>query len=386
MKGDPNKLGFSTRAVHAGQPPDPTTGSVAVPIYATSTYVADELGKHKGFEYARVQNPTRSALEENVAALEGGVSGHAFASGMASISAILTLVGAGDHIVASRNVYGGTYRLFTQILERYDLEFSWVDTTDLANIEAAMTERTKLLFIETPTNPMMEVTDIAGAVAIAKARGALTIVDNTFMSPYFQRPIEQGADIVMHSATKFLNGHSDALGGVLVAAHQEQGEWFAFVQKSAGAVLGPFDSFLVLRGIKTLAVRMERHERSGRAVAAFLDGHDKVSRVLYPGLSDHPGHELHQRQATGFGALISFDLGSHDAAKTFLDALQVMSLAESLGGVETLISQPATMTHASVPPEKRAELGITDGLVRVSIGLEDESDLIGDLEQALARL
>ncbi len=386
MKGDPNKLGFSTRAVHAGQPPDPTTGSVAVPIYATSTYVADELGKHKGFEYARVQNPTRTALEENVAALEGGRSGHAFASGMASISAILTLIKAGDHVVASRNVYGGTYRLFTQILERYDLSFSWVDTTDLANIEAAMTDRTRLVFLETPTNPMMEVTDIAGAVEIARDRGALTVVDNTFMSPYFQRPIEHGADVVMHSATKFLNGHSDALGGVLVAAHEKQSEWFAFVQKSAGAVLGPFDSFLVLRGIKTLPVRMERHERSGRAIAAFLAGHDKVTRVLYPGLPDHPGHALHQRQSSGFGALISFDLGSHESAKTFLDALQVMSLAESLGGVETLISQPATMTHASVPPEKRAELGITDGLVRASIGLEDEADLIEDLEQALARI
>ncbi len=386
MKGDPNKLGFSTRAVHAGQPPDPTTGAVSVPIYQTSTYAMDELGKHKGFEYARVQNPTRTALEENVASLESGHSGHAFASGMAAISAILTLVESGDHVVASRNVYGGTYRLFTQILERYNLTFSWVDTTSLDNIEAAMTERTRLLFLETPTNPMMEVSDIAGAARIGKAHGALTVVDNTFMSPYFQRPLELGADIVVHSATKFLNGHSDSLGGVLVAAREKEAEWFAFVQKSAGAVLGPFDSFLVLRGIKTLAVRMERHEVTGRAVAAHLDGHDKVARVLYPGLADHPGHQLHQSQATGFGALISFDLGSHESAKTFLDALEVMSLAESLGGVETLISQPATMTHASVPPEQRAELGISDGLVRVSVGVEDADDLIADLDQALARI
>ncbi len=386
MKGDLDKLGFSTRAVHAGQPPDPTTGAVSVPIYQTSTYAMEELGKHKGFEYARVQNPTRTALEQNVAVLEGGVSGHAFASGMAAISAVLTLVKSGDHVIVSRNVYGGTYRLFTQILERYGLSFSWVDSTEAGNIEAAMTPETRLVFIETPTNPMMEVSDIAAAAAIAHSHDALLVVDNTFMSPYFQRPLGLGADIVMHSATKFLNGHSDALGGVLVAAGQKEAEWFAFVQKSAGAVLGPFDSFLVLRGIKTLAVRMERHEQSGRAVAAFLDAHGKVERVLYPGLAEHPGHELQKRQASGFGALISFDLGSHQAAKTFLDRLRVMTLAESLGGVETLISQPATMTHASVPAERRAQLGITEGLVRVSVGLEDAADLIADLEQALAQV
>ena len=386
MKGDPNKLGFSTRAVHAGSPPDPTTGSVTVPIYQTSTYVLDELGKHKGFEYARVQNPTRTALEENVASLEGGLSGHAFASGMAAISTILTLFRAGDHIVASHNVYGGTYRLFTEVLEKFGLSFSWVNTRDLANIEAAMTEKTKLLFLETPTNPMMEVTDIAAASELAHSKGALVAVDNTFMSPYFQRPLELGADIVAHSATKFLNGHSDSLGGVLVAAGEKESEWFAFMQKSAGAVLGPLDCFLVLRGIKTLPVRMERHEKSGNAVAAYLNGHEKVVNVLYPGLADHPGHELQKRQANGFGALISFDLGSPDNAKVFLDGLEVMSLAESLGGVETLISQPSTMTHASVPPEDRAKLGITDGLVRVSVGLEDASDLISDLDQALARI
>jgi cystathionine gamma-lyase/cystathionine beta-lyase/cystathionine gamma-lyase/homocysteine desulfhydrase len=386
LKGDPSKLGFSTRAIHAGQAPDPTTGSVAVPIYQTSTYVMDELGKHKGFEYARVQNPTRTALEDNVASLESGVSGHAFASGMAAISAILTLVEAGDHVVATANVYGGTYRLFTQVLERYDLSFSWVDTSDLANVESAMTDKTKMLFLETPTNPMMGITDLAAASEIAHARGALVVVDNTFMSPYFQRPLELGADIVVHSATKFLNGHSDSLGGVVAVAGEKEAEWLAFIQKSAGAVLSPFDSFLVLRGIKTLPVRMEQHERSGRAVAEFLAGHDKVNRVFYPGLPDHPGHELQQRQSGGFGALISFDLGSHAGAKAFLDGLEVMSLAESLGGVETLISQPATMTHASVPTEERAKLGITDGLVRVSVGLEDSDDLLADLEQALSRV
>lgn len=386
MKGDTRNLGFSTRAVHAGQPPDPSTGSVSTPIYQTSTYVLDELGKHKGFEYARVQNPTRSALEANVASLEGGLSGHAFASGMAAISTITSLLSAGDHVVASHNVYGGTYRLFTQVLERYNLEFSWVDTSDLANVESAMRDNTKLLFLETPTNPMMEVTDIAGAAEIAHARGALVAVDNTFMSPYFQRPLELGADIVVHSATKFLNGHSDSLGGVLIAKNEAESEWFAFMQKSAGGVLGPMDSFLVLRGIKTLPVRMERHEQSGRKIAAFLDEHPKVVRVLYPGLATHPGHELQKRQAGAFGALISFDLGSHEKAKVFLDGLQILSLAESLGGVETLISQPATMTHASVPEEARLKLGITDGLVRVSVGLEDAEDLVADLERALAQV
>jgi cystathionine beta-lyase/cystathionine gamma-synthase len=386
MKGDSKNLGFSTRAIHAGQEPDPTTGAVNVPIYATSTYVQDELGKHKGFEYARVQNPTRTALEENIASLEGGASGHAFASGMAAISALMTMIKSGEHIVASHTVYGGTYRLLTQVLDRSGLQSTWVDTSDLDAVEAAITPQTRMVYVETPTNPLMGITDLAGAAEIAHRHGALLAVDNTFASPYFQRPLEHGADIVMHSATKFLNGHSDALGGLLVASRPVDGEWFAFVQKSAGGVLGPFDAFLTLRGIKTLEVRMEKHEANGRAMAEFLDGHPKVGRVFYPGLAAHPGHEVHQRQATGFGALISFDLGSVAAAKTVLDQLRVLSLAESLGGVETLISHPATMTHASVPAEERRRIGLGDGLVRVSVGLENITDLLTDLDQALAAL
>jgi cystathionine gamma-lyase/cystathionine beta-lyase/cystathionine gamma-lyase/homocysteine desulfhydrase len=384
MKGDSTDLGFSTRAIHAGQEPDPTTGAVNVPIYATSTYAQEALGKHKGFEYARVQNPTRSALEANIASLEGGRSGHAFASGMAAISALMTMLRSGEHVVASDTVYGGTFRLLTQVLDRYGLTSSWVDTGDLAAIEAAMTTQTRMVYVETPTNPMMGITDLAGAAQIAHRHDALLVVDNTFASPYFQRPIEHGADLVMHSATKFLNGHSDALAGLLVATRPEDGEWLAFVQKSAGGVLGPFDAYLTLRGIKTLAVRMERHEESGRAVAEFLDGHGKVAKVFYPGLEHHPGHAIHRRQATGFGALISFDVGSLTAAKTLLDRLRVLTLAESLGGVETLISHPATMTHASVPAADRLRLGISDGLVRVSVGLEDVADLLEDLDQALA--
>ena len=386
MKGDPKNKRFATRAIHAGQPPEATTGSVAVPIFQTSTYVHEELGRHKGYEYARVQNPTRQALEENLAVLEGGLQGHAYASGMAAISTLLTLLKAGEHAVCSRNVYGGTFRFFHQILERYDLRFTWVDSTDLDEIEKAMTPKTRLVYVETPTNPMMEVTDIAGAAAIAHRHGAILAVDNTFMSPYFQRPLGLGADVVVHSTTKFLNGHSDSIGGALISRSAEHADWFAFVQKSVGAILSPFDSFLVLRGIKTLEVRMQRHESSGRRLASFLNEHSKVPSVLYPGLEEHPGHEVQKRQATGFGALISFDVGSQQNAKQLLDSLEVMSLAESLGGVETLISHPASMTHASVPADRRAELGIVDGLVRVSVGLEDCDDLLTDLEQGLAKI
>lgn len=384
MKGDPKDLGFATRAIHAGQAPDPRTGSVAVPIYQTSTYVHDELGVHKGYEYARVQNPTREALEENMASLEGGLAGHAFASGMAAIQAIAMLLEAGDHAVVSRNVYGGTYRLFRQVLERYDLSFSWVDTTDLEAVETAMTPKTRLVFVETPTNPLMEVSDIAAIADLTHRHGALLAVDNTFMSPYFQRPIALGADLVVHSTTKFLNGHSDSVGGVIVSTREEEAEWFRFLIKSAGAILSPFDSFLVLRGIKTLAVRMECHETNARTLASFLADHPKVDDVRYPGLADHPGHELQKRQAKGFGALVTFDLGSHEAAKRFLDGLEVLSLAESLGGVETLISQPATMTHASVPREVRNELGISPGMVRMSVGIESVQDLQADLDRALS--
>ncbi|MCM2270459.1 MAG: PLP-dependent transferase, partial [Thermoanaerobaculia bacterium] len=301
MKGDWKTRGFATRAIHAGQHPDPTTGAVTTPIYATSTYVLDELGKHKGFEYARVQNPTRYALEANVAALEGGATGHAFASGMSAIAALLTLVRAGEHVVFSRNVYGGTYRFLTQVLSRYDVRSSWVDSRDLDAVRAAIVPETRMIYVETPTNPMMEITDIAGAAQLAKEKGLLLAVDNTFMSPYFQRPLELGADFVLHSTTKFLNGHSDSIGGALVAKSGEHGEWFAFVQKSEGAILSPFDSFLVLRGIKTLAVRMERHESNTRAIVARLAAHPKVRSVLWPGLPSHPGHAVQQRQATGFG-------------------------------------------------------------------------------------
>ena len=383
MKGDPRSFGFATRAIHAGQAPDPTTGAVTVPLYLTSTYVHDGLGEHKGFEYSRVQNPTRFALEDNVAALEEGISGHAFASGMAAIQALLTLVKAGEHVVASRDVYGGTYRFFTHVLERYGLRFSWVDATSVDAIAAAMEETTRLVYLETPTNPLMEITDLAAVAELAHARGALVAVDNTFLSPYLQQPLALGCDVVVHSTTKFLNGHSDSIGGVLVAKRKEDSDWFYFVQKSAGAVMSPFDSFLVLRGIKTLPVRMERHESNARAIAAFLADHPKVRKVLYPGLPTHPGHDIQQRQARGFGGMISFDLGDYDAAKRLLDRLEVMSLAESLGGVETLISHPATMTHASVPAERRRELGIGDGLVRISVGIEDLPDLLGDLERGL---
>ncbi len=384
MKGDTKNLGFSTRAIHAGQAPDPTTGSVTVPIYQTSTYIHEELGVHKGYEYARVQNPTREALQDNIADLEGGIAGHAFASGMSAIATLLTTVKTGEHVVCSQNVYGGTYRFFHHILERYGLSFSWVNSPDLGEIERAMTPKTRLVYIETPTNPMIEVTDIAGAARIAHSHGAKLAVDNTFMSPYFQRPLEHDADFVIHSTTKFLNGHSDSIGGALVAKSADDAEWFSFVQKSEGAILSPFDSFLVLRGIKTLGVRMDRHEINARAVADLLKRHPKVRSVLYPGLADHPGHDLQKRQASGFGALIAFDLGSEDAARSFLNRLQVLSLAESLGGVETLISHPASMTHASVPVERQAKLGITRGMIRVSVGIEDLNDLLADLDRALS--
>jgi cystathionine beta-lyase/cystathionine gamma-synthase len=384
VKGDPRKLGFSTRAIHAGQPPEATTGAVTVPIFQTSTYVQDGLDDNKGYEYARVDNPTREALEANVAALEGGLAGHAFASGMAAISALMTLWSAGDHIVVSQDVYGGTYRLFTKVLERYGLRFSWVDATNPETVAAAMTAETRMVFLETPTNPLMQISDIAAISELAHARGAIVAVDNTFLSPYLQRPLELGADVVIHSATKFLNGHSDLLSGILVSSRPEHAEAFRFAQKCSGGVPSPFECFLVLRGLKTLAVRMERHEANARAIADFLDGHPKVMRVLYAGLPNHPGHELQNRQARGFGSMITVDMGSREAAAQLLGRVRVLSLAESLGGVESLISHPASMTHASVEPERRRRLGITEGLVRLSIGIEDLDDLMADLDQALA--
>jgi len=384
MKGDPKDLGFSTRAVHAGQPPEPVTGAVAVPIFQTSTYVAPALGENTGYEYARVQNPTRQALEENIAALEGGHGGHAFVTGMAAIQTLMTFLHTGDHAVVSRNTYGGTFRFFTQVLDRYGLEFSWVDTRDLGEVERAMRPNTKMVYVETPTNPMMEITDLAGAAEIAHAHDALLVVDNTFLSPYLQRPLEHGADMVVHSATKYLNGHSDAMGGLVVTRTAEQSEWISFVSKSAGGILPPFESFLVMRGIKTLSVRMDLHEANTKLIVDMLGGHPKIERLHYPGLESHPGHEVQKRQSSGFGGMLTFDVGTYEVAKQVLDRVRVFSLAESLGGVESLISHPASMTHASVPAAERKKLGIHDGLVRVSVGIEDGADLVADLEQALA--
>ena len=386
MKGDPQGKAFATRAIHAGQTPDPTTGAVTVPIYQTSTYEYLEAGKHTGYEYARVQNPTRRALELNVASLEEGLDGHAFASGMAAITSVMTLVPADHHVVASRTVYGGTYRLFEQVLDRYRLRVSWVDTSDLDAVASAIVPETRLVFLESPTNPLMDITDIAAVSEIAHRHDARVVVDNTFLSPYMQRPLLHGADLVVHSTTKFLNGHSDSIGGIVVTTREEDAKWFAFLQKSVGAILSPFDSFLTTRGTKTLAVRMERHEANARALAAFLDGHPKVRRVFYPGLAHHPGHEIQLRQASGFGSMIALDVGTEAAAIALLNGFEVFTLAESLGGVESLVSHPATMTHAAIPADQLRALGVGPGLVRLSVGIEDVGDLLGDLEQALESL
>jgi len=375
-------MGFATDCIHAGQEPEPHTGAVTTPIYQTSTYVQPELGRHKGYEYARTKNPTRSAVEANLAALERGKHGFCFASGMSAIDVIFRLLQSGDHVVAGENMYGGSYRLFSKVLEKFGLEFSYVDTADPEAVRGAMRPSTKILFLETPTNPMMTVTDIAACSAIAHAAGALVVVDNTFCSPYLQQPLELGADLVVHSTTKFLNGHSDSVGGVVVTNLDEVAERIGFLQNAVGAILSPFDSWLVLRGVKTLAVRMKRHEENGQAMANYLNHHPKVKKVYYPGLSDHPQHELAKRQMRGFGALIAFELGSYDNAKKFLDRVRICSLGESRGGVETLNSHPESMTHASVPVETRTRLGITPGLVRISVGIEDIEDLIGDLENA----
>jgi cystathionine beta-lyase/cystathionine gamma-synthase len=377
---------FSTRCIHAGQEPDPSTGAIITPIYQTSTYVQEGLGKHKGFEYGRTQNPTRMSLEANLAAIESGTAGFAFASGMAAIDAILTRLEAGDHLVVSDNTYGGTFRLFERVRRKFGLDFTYVDTSRLELIEPAITARTKYLFLETPTNPMLRVTDLVAASEIAHRRNVRVVVDNTFASPYIQRPLELGCDIVTHSTTKFLNGHSDSVGGIVVVKHDDDIEWMKFVQNAAGAILGPMDSWLVLRGTKTLPIRIERTNDNALALAKHLAGHKKVKSVIYPGLSDHPHHQLAKKQMRGFGGLISFDVGSIDAARDVLPRFQLMALAESLGGVETLISHPAVMTHASVPPDRRAAIGITDGMIRISVGIEDVEDLKEDLDQALAVL
>src|SRR5262245_22201106 len=382
----PANARFSTLCLHAGQEPDPTTGAIALPIYQTSTYVQDALGQHKGYEYGRTQNPTRFALEQNLAALESGQAAFAFASGMAAIGAIATMLTSGDHVIVSENVYGGTFRLFDRVLKRYQLSFTYVDTSDLDQVERAITPATRMLFVEAPSNPMMTLTDLRATADLARRRDIRLVVDNTFASPYVQRPIECGADLVTHSTTKYLNGHSDSVGGVVVARRDDDIAWLKFVQNAEGAILGPFDSWLVLRGVKTLSLRMERHNENGLAIARFLERHPKVRQVFYPGLPSHPQHELARRQMRGFGGMLAFELASLEAARRFLNAVRVAALAESLGGVETLISHPATMTHASVPTERRAKLGITDRLVRLSVGIEDVDDLKADLAQALERL
>jgi cystathionine beta-lyase/cystathionine gamma-synthase len=375
-------MGFATDCIHAGQEPDPTTGAVSTPIYQTSTYVQEGIGQHKGYEYARTHNRTRRALEMNLAALEGGSDAYCYASGMAATQAVLTMVKAGDRVVVSDNVYGGTHRLFTKILSRYGVEFAFLEASDTRAFDAAAGSF-KLLWIETPTNPLMKICDIAALAEIAHRRGAILVVDNTFMSPFFQRPLALGADIVVHSTTKFLNGHSDSVGGVAVVKDKAHAQWLQYVQNAAGAILSPFDSWLVLRGTKTLALRMPKHEENGRVVASFLREQKKVRRVFWPGFPDHPGHELHKRQASGFGALISFDLGDREAAQRLLRTVRLCSLGESLGGIETLISHPATMTHAGYTQAERDDLGIGDGLVRISVGCEDAEDLVADLRRAV---
>ena len=381
-----DQFGFSTRAIHDGQEPDPRTGAVNVPLYLTSTYQLEGIEKHRGWEYSRVSNPTRDALETSLASLEGGATGHVFASGMAAIAALVTMLKVGDHVICGDNVYGGTTRLFTQVIPHHGIEFSFVDTSNPENVRRAIRPTTKLVHIETPTNPMMTLTDIRAVADICREHGVPVSVDNTFMSPYFQRPIELGADIVMHSTTKFLNGHSDGLGGVLVATKPEHAEQFRFVQKCTGGILSPFESWLILRGVKTLAVRMRQHDANGRQVAAYLAQHPKVSKVFYPGLASHPQHELAKRQMSGFGSMIAFETGSRENADKLLQAVRVITNGESLGGVESLISHSATTTHAAVPVEERARIGITEGLVRISVGIEDVVDILGDLEQALAKI
>lgn len=377
-------MGFSTIAIHAGNEPDPATGAVSVPIYQTSTYAQEAVGVHKGYEYARTQNPTRSALEKNIAALEGAKFGYAFASGMSATDAVLKLVKAGDHVILGDNTYGGTFRLFNKVLSNYGVEFDLVDTTEVSNLEQAFKPNTKMVFVETPTNPIMSVTDLQAVSDISHAHGAKVVCDNTFMSPYLQRPIEFGVDIVVHSTTKYLNGHSDSVGGFVALNDEKDAEWIQFIQNSVGAILSPMDSFLVLRGTKTLAVRMDAHDRNGRQVANFLAEHPKIQKVYYPGLTSHPQHELAKKQQKGFGGMVAFETGSLDNAKKVLESVKLCTLGESLGGVESLISHPASMTHASVPVEKREKLGITDGLVRISVGIEDIEDILEDLDQALS--
>jgi cystathionine beta-lyase/cystathionine gamma-synthase len=377
-------MGFRTDAIHAGQEPDPTTGAVSVPIYQTSTYVQEGIGKHKGYEYGRTQNPTRMALEDNMTVLESGAGSCAFASGMAAETAVTQLLlKAGDHAICTNNVYGGTFRLFDTIVKHYGIEFSYVDTSNIGHLRQAMRPNTKMVFVETPTNPIMTITDIEAVAEITRNEAECRlVVDNTFMSPYLQKPLALGADIVLHSTTKFLNGHSDSIGGIVTLGDEEDSERLHFVQNAAGAIMAPFEAWLVLRGIKTLPVRMEAHNLNAGTLARYLEAKEQVQKVYYPGLPDHPQHRLAKKQMSGFGGMIAFDMGSLEAASKLLESVELCALGESLGGVETLISHPATMTHASVPQKEREKLGITDGLVRLSVGIEDTEDLMGDLENA----
>jgi cystathionine gamma-lyase len=382
---DDRKLSFETLAIHAGQSPDPTTGAIMTPVYLTSTYVQESPGVHKGYEYSRTQNPTRHALQDCLAALEGARHGLAFASGLAATDAILHLLEAGDHVVASDDVYGGTFRIFDKVYRRHGLSFSYVDMSDPANVERALTPRTKLVWIESPTNPMLKIVDLAAVAAIARAHGARTVVDNTFATPYFQKPLAHGIDVVAHSTTKYLNCHSDVIGGAVATNDPELHDRLKFLQNAVGGVPSPLDSFLVLRGLKTLHVRMDRHAENALAVARFLEAHPQVERVTYPGLPSHPQHALAQRQMTGFGGMLTFVIrGGLGAARAFLENVRIFACAESLGGVESLIEHPAIMTHASVPRETREALGIADGLIRVSAGIERADDLLADLERGLA--
>jgi cystathionine beta-lyase/cystathionine gamma-synthase len=376
-------MGFATKAIHAGQSPDPSTGAIMTPVFLTSTYVQEELGKNKGYEYSRVSNPTRTALEMNIAALEGGVHGMAFGSGTAAVDAILHLLKPGDHVIMSQNVYGGTYRIARLVWEEFGLQFDFVDTTDLQQVERVIKPNSRMLFVETPTNPTIEITDLDGSARIARDNNMISVADNTFATPYLQQPLAHGLDIVVHSLTKYLNGHSDMLGGLVVTNDGSIAERLRFFQKSVGGVLSPFDSWLCLRGTKTLAIRMDQHNKNAMQVARWLLQQRKVLKVYYPGLESHPQHDLARKQMRGFGGMISFDLGTFAAAAALLKNVRLCSLAESLGGVETIITHPATMTHAAIPAEERKRIGVTDGLVRISVGIEDVEDIIADLHNAL---
>ena len=376
--------GIGTRAVHAGQVPEPLSGAVMTPIYQTSTYIQDGIGKHKGYEYARTSNPTRQALERNVAALEGGTHGFAYGSGLAALDAVLKLLKSGDHVVCGENLYGGSHRLMERIYTKFGLRFSYVDSRDIRNLEKALRPETRMVYCETPTNPMMALTDLAAVGDLTQAHGYLFVVDNTFATPVFQRPLEHGADVVLHSTTKYLNGHSDMVGGILVTRRDDLAEQFGFIQNASGAVPGPMDCFLALRGTKTLPLRMRQHDANGRAVAKWLSERKDVQKVYYPGLPSHPQHELAKRQMSGFGGMISFDVGDVARAGRVAERTRIFALAESLGGVESLLGHPASMTHASVPPAMRASMGLTDSLLRLSCGIEDVEDLMKDLDQALA--